>query len=240
MNGRFRSSQGVFVISARLLMKRILLSLMVGSVTQCCISSIALVSMQGRAIANEYSQSNLADTIRQKASIPVLLPNEEVIRQGFFDPSETVYEYSRASDKDYHVTFSQIPNCNANACLRFSVGGTRGKSIDTTLPDTKGASSEYVRLSDGSKALAKKQCGASCWGVVQWKSNGVLYEVWTKARNYQAAIAIANSMVKAGDRSKASEKATTGNRTADLVAVSNWQWSIFEDIRIPDFPVSKK
>ena len=214
-------------------MKRVLLGLIA--------SSIALGSVQGRAIAGEYSQSDLTEVIRQKASIPVLLPNEDLVRQTIFDQSETVYEFSRASDKDYRVTFSTIPNCgDANACLRFSVGGTRGKAIDTTLPDDKRSSSEYVRLSDGSKALAKKQCGASCWGVVQWKSKGVLYEVWTKARNYQAAIAIANSMVKAGDRSKASEKAATGDRSADLVSVSDWQWSIFEGIKIPDLVVSKK
>jgi hypothetical protein len=210
-------------------MKRVLVGL--SAVT------IALVSVQGRAIAGEYSQSDVSEEIRQKVSIPVLLPTDDLVRQTIFDQSESVYAFSRSSGREYHVTFSTIPNCDANACLRFSVGGTRGKAIDTELP--QGASSEYIRLSDGSKALAKKQCGASCWGVVQWKSKGVLYEVWTKARNYQAAIAIANSMVK-GDRSKAAEKASTGDRSADLVAVSNWQWSIFDDIRIPDFVVSKK
>jgi hypothetical protein len=227
-----RSSQGVDSLAFEdWVMKRVLVGL--SAVT------IAIVSVQGRAIAGEYSQSDVSEEIRQKVSIPVLLPTEAVVRQHLFDQGETIYEYSRASGQNYHVTFSTNPNCgDANACLRFSVGGTRGKAIDTTLPDTKG-SSEYIRLSDGSKALAKKQCGASCWGVVQWKSKGVLYEVWTKARNYQAAIAIANSMVK-GDRSKAFEKRAVGDRSADLVAVSNWQWSIFDDIRISDFVVSKK
>lgn len=191
------------------------------------------------AIAGEYSQSDVSEEISQRVSIPVLLPNESLVRQAMFDQSDSVYAYrSGGSGQSYRVTFSTIPNCDANACLRFSVSGTRGKAIDTELP--RGASSEYVRLSDGSKALAKKQCGASCWGVVQWTSKGVLYEVWTKARNYQAAITIANSMVKTGDRSKASEKAAVPDRLVDLVSVSNWEWSIFEDIRIPNPVMSKK
>ena len=213
-------------------MKRVLLGLMTGS--------IVLLAMQERSIAGEYLQSDVSEEMSQRVSIPVLLPTEDLVRQTIFDQSEAVYAYSRGSGKSYHVTFSTIPNCgDANACLRFSIRGTRGKAIDTSLPDKKGTS-EYVRLSDGSRALAKKMCGASCWGVVQWKSNGVLYEVWTKPRNYQAAITIANSMVKTGDRSKASEKAAVPDRLVDLVSVSNWEWSIFEDIRIPNPVMSKK
>ena len=225
-----RLSQGTFIVDERWFMKRVLLSLMAGS--------IALMSMQGKAIAGEYSQSDLGEEISQRVSIPVLLPNESLVRQAIFDQSDPIYAYrSGGSGQGYHVTFSTIPNCDATACLRFSVGGTKGKAIDTELP--RGASSEYVRLSDGSRALAKKQCGASCWGVVQWTSKGVLYEVWTKAQNYQAAIKIANSMVETGDRSKVLDK-TVVDRSVDLVSVSNWEWSIFEDIRIPNPVMSKK
>ena len=183
-------------------MKRILLSLTVGSI------ALAIVG-QERAIAGNYSPKEIVKKIATSTSASVLLPSEESFKKYFFSNDESVFAKTVTANQyqEYSINFSPISDCNANACMRFSVSARRGKEINTQIAQGRDASSEYIELVDGSKALASKHCGASCWGVVQWKYQNILYEVWTKARDAEGAISIANSMVKAGDLSKSSSMA---------------------------------
>ena len=54
-----------------------------------------------------------------------------------------------------------------------------------------------LKLIDGSPAWCG---GTACWSSVQWISSNILYEVASKIRQPDAAIEIANSAIKAGDR----------------------------------------
>ena len=181
--------------------------------------SIALAGVvQEGAIAGNYFPKEIAKRIAKSTSASVLLPSEDSFKKTFFSDDRNIFATTNTADqyKEYSLNFSPIPDCNANVCMRFSVSAKRGKEINTQIAQGRNASSEYIELVDGSKALASTHCGASCWGVVQWKYQNILYEVWTKARGAEGAISIANSMVKVGDRSKSSSIATDNRSTQSI------------------------
>jgi hypothetical protein len=117
--------------------------------------------------------------------------------------SYDLYPYlEESSENSYKITFGTQPDCQANACLRFSVKATVGGRIDRTSPDPK-AKIRDIKLADGTKAVFTQQCGAACWNIVRWKSRNSLYEVWYKgSRSSSAAIDLANSAIKVGDRNQ--------------------------------------
>jgi hypothetical protein len=176
-------------------------------------SLIALAAgVQEGAIASDYTAAT-TQKISRLTSLPVLLPSEASFQQLLQSGDTNYVTVKSSSNYDYKVNFGNFPDCDANACLKFSISASWGKEIDASKPNTRDSAYEFIQLFDGTKALATKGCGASCWGRVQWKYKGALYQIWGKARDYDVIIAIANSAVKAGDRSKPSVKSADNRST---------------------------
>ncbi len=170
--------------------------------------SFATVMMLGSwsgAIADTFSINNIALQISQKTTVPILLPSEKVIEENKFEASETIYSYLESSSNNgYNLTFNNRPGNVGNAAFRFSISASRGKDFERqpSHSDPKYAAKySQVKLFANSSALVTTWCGGSaCWSTVQWKSNGVLYKVASKRRQPDAALAIANSAIKSGNR----------------------------------------
>jgi pimeloyl-ACP methyl ester carboxylesterase len=178
-------------------------------------SSIALAAgVQEGAIAGDYRVSATASLIRKKTTVPVLLPSEDVVERNKFNPDETIYANVETASEysEYQVDFNNQPGIVGRVALRFSIKAKRGGNIEQST-SFQGSKFQNAKLIDGSNAVVMTQCGAGCWSRVQWKLNGVLYEVWSKTRTPETALAIANSAVKAGDRSKPSVKSADNRST---------------------------
>jgi hypothetical protein len=197
-------------------MMRILSGLVPLSIVLACSGVAVVVGGQERAIAADYI-ATATQKISRQTTLPVLLPSEASFQQLLQSGDTTYVTVKSSSNRDYTVNFGNVPDCDANACLRFSISASWGKEIDDSKPKTRDSTYKFIQLSDGTKALATKECGASCWGRVQWKYKGALYQVWGKARDYDVIVAIANSAVSAGDRSKPSVQ-TADNRSAQSIA----------------------
>jgi len=157
------------------------------------------------AIAQNFSIRNIASQISQKATIPILLPSKKVVEQNKFDPTETIYSnLGSSSNNSYNLTFNNRSGNVGNAAFRFSISASRGQDFERQPPHSNpqyAAKYSQVRLLDNSNALVTSWCGGTaCWSTVQWKSNGILYKVASKRRQPDAALAIANSAIKEGDR----------------------------------------
>jgi hypothetical protein len=193
-------------------MMRILSGLVPLSIVLACSGVAVVVGGQERAIAADYI-ATATQKIGRQTTLPVLLPSEASFQQLLQSGDTTYVTVKSSSNRDYTVNFGNVPDCDANACLRFSISASWGKEIDDSKPKTRDSTYKFIQLSDGTKALATKECGASCWGRVQWKYKGALYQVWGKARDYDVIVAIANSAVSAGDRSNPSVQ-TADNRSS--------------------------
>jgi hypothetical protein len=185
------------------------------------VASIVLVAGgQERAIAATFSIQQIASQISQKLQIPVLLPSETTVEQYKFSKDETIYSTTSYEEGGYRVTFNNRPGDPGNAAFRFLIGAYPGKEIERRPPDQNpryNPEFKQVKLADGSQALVTMWCGGTaCWSSVQWKSSSVLYSVAAKTNNPEAALAIANSAVKAGDRAKPSVK-TADNRSSQSI-----------------------
>lgn len=159
------------------------------------------------AIAGTFSIKEISALIARKTSVPILLPSEQVVEKYKFDQSETIYAYlDNYSDSDYSVRFNNRSGNAGNAAFRFSITAKRGKDVERRAQDPNpryAATFSQVKLFDNSNALITSWCGGTaCWSTVQWKSNGVLYEVASKRRQTDTALAIANSAIREGNRSK--------------------------------------
>jgi hypothetical protein len=157
------------------------------------------------AIAGTFSINNIALQISRKTTVPILLPSEKVIEENKFEASETIYSYLESSSNNgYNLTFNNQPGNVGNAAFRFSISASRGKDFERqpSQSDPKYAAKySQVKIFANSSALVTTWCGGSaCWSTVQWKSNGVLYKVTSKRRQSDAALAIANSAIKSGNR----------------------------------------
>ena len=219
-------------------MKRFVLGMMSGSVVLAAV-------VQKEAIASTFSINEIANSIKQRIDFPILLPSEDVVERYKFNSDETIYSHTSYGEGGYRVYFNNSPGNPGNVALRFVILADPGKEVERSNRDEPNPKYRpkysQIKLFNGSSALQTLQCGGTaCWSTIAWKLNNVRYSVVAKQRTPNASIAIANSMVKAGDRSKAAEKAAVVDRSADLVSVSNWEWSIFEDIRIPNPVMSKK
>jgi len=157
------------------------------------------------AIAGTFSIKAISAQIARKTNIPIFLPSEQVVEQYKFDRNETIYAYvDTQSDTDYSVRFNNRSGNVGNAAFRFSVNARRGKDFEKPLQhrDPKYAATvKQVKLSGNSNGMLTSWCGGTaCWTKVQWKSNGVLYDVTAKQRQPETALAIANSAIKSGNR----------------------------------------
>lgn len=161
-------------------------------------ASVAVVGIE-RTIASTFSIKDVASQIAQKTDVPILLPSEDVILKYESNANYAYVDTSHSDQREYTVSFNNAPGNPGNAALRFSIAAKKDGNIEKTSPDPK-AKFKNIQLINGSNALQIQQCGAACWSRLQWKRNGVLYEVWSKARTPESAIAIANSAIKVGDR----------------------------------------
>ena len=157
------------------------------------------------AIAGTFSINDIALQISRKTTVPILLPSEKVIEENKFEASETIYSYLESSSNNgYNLTFNNRLGNVGNAAFRFSISASRGKDFERqpSHSDPKYAAKySQVKLFANSSALVTTWCGGTaCWSSVQWKSNGVLYKVASKRRQPDAALAIANSAIKSGNR----------------------------------------
>ncbi|MCC3574319.1 MAG: hypothetical protein JGK30_20780 [Microcoleus sp. PH2017_40_RAT_O_B] len=161
-------------------------------------ASVAVVGIE-RTIASTFSIKDIASQIAKKTDLPILLPSEDVIQKYESNANYAYVDTSHSDKSEYTVSFNNAPGNPGNAALRFSIKAKKDGNIEKTSPDPK-AKFKDIQLINGSNALLIQQCGAACWSRLQWKRNGVLYEVWSKARTPEAAIAISNSAIKVGDR----------------------------------------
>jgi len=180
--------------------KKVLLSSLILVVGLCGINVLG-------AIAGTFSIREISAQITRRTNVPILLPSEEVVEQNKFDASETIYAHLvNSSEYDYHVIFDKAPRFSNNAVFRFSISAKRGGDFEIRSQDSNPRYSPVfskVKVHDNSNALVTSWCGGTaCWSTVQWKSNGVLYKVWSKRRPPNTALAIANSAIREGNRSK--------------------------------------
>lgn len=168
-----------------------------------------IVSLGGvnvlEAIAGTFSIKSISAQIARRTNVPILLPSEQVVEQYKFDRSESIYTFlDTYSDTDYSVRFNNRPGEVGNVAFRFSVSAKRGKDFEKPRqdPDPRYAATiKQVKLSGNSNGMLTSWCGGTaCWTKVQWKSNGVLYDVTAKQRQPETALAIANSAIKSGNR----------------------------------------
>lgn len=155
-----------------------------------------------------FSINGIAKQISQQIDFPILLPSEDVLDRnkslvGSGDVLHaTVSNISKNSK--YEIRFNNQPGAPGNAAFRFGFAATKGGKIARKPPETNPryqAQYSQVKLIDGSPALVTSWCGATaCWSSVAWTSNNILYEAASKLRQPDAAIEIANSAIKAGDR----------------------------------------
>jgi len=179
------------------------------------LSSLSLVVGLGGvnvlgAIAGTFSIKAISAQIARRTNVPILLPSEQVVEQYKFDKSETIYAYLGTDSDSYYTlgfyNFYHRSVTPGNAAFRFSISAKRRKDFERRSLDSDprySPSFSQVKLSDNSNALITSWCGSTaCWSTVQWKSNGVLYEVASKRRQPDTALAIANSAVREGNRNK--------------------------------------
>lgn len=173
------------------------------------LTTSVLLARQKLAIALPFSIRSITSQITQNTNVPVLLPSENAIQKYVeqnYDKAAPIYAYiAAASSKGYNVRFSNQQGNVGNVAFIFSIRAERSGNIEQNSPDPK-AQVKKIRLADASTAFVTVQCGAGCWSIVRWKTNDVLYEVWTKSRQPNGAIEIANSAIQGGDRRKVTSK----------------------------------
>jgi hypothetical protein len=190
-------------------MKRLFLAVLAGTIT------LATVGQEG-AIASTFSIREITSEIKQRIDFPIMLPSADVVERYKFNPDETIYSHTSYGEGGYRVYFNNRPGNPGNAALRFVISADPGKDLERTDHDEPNPNYRpkysQIKLSNGSAALQTLQCGGTaCWSSVAWKSNNVRYSVVAKQRNPEGSIAIANSMVKTGDRSQGTSTLSTFN-----------------------------
>lgn len=161
-----------------------------GSIALFSIASIGL-----QAIAQiAFPASTTLQQLRGRTKIPVLLP--EKVETKFFT------NVSAATANSYSVTLDLAPNCTATACNAAAISGEKGgQFIDYKSVAGPRSSTSKVKLRNGIPAQFVSGCGAYCTATLQWKSDGILYEVYVKNGSVQNTVAIANSALSVGIRS---------------------------------------
>ncbi|MBD3885406.1 hypothetical protein IFO70_27150 [Phormidium tenue FACHB-886] len=141
-----------------------------------------------------------AAQISRGTDVPIYLPDRLPMEQGYLDISTTA--------NGYRVDFNYTPDCGGTACYFGSIQAERGGQLspnpfrDYAPRDLGGIREafELVQLSDGTPAQFINGCGAYCTAVLEWQSQGVLYQVTVKNGTREMLLAIANSAVEAGAR----------------------------------------
>jgi hypothetical protein len=135
----------------------------------------------------------LVPKVKKKSGLAVRLPASIHV---FVDPKKT-FANGSSTKKSYFLELDASKTCNgANVCFLASFSGQRGG---------KPAFKKTVSLTHGITGYFKAiTCGASCSpAFIQWKENGVLYEIENKGvgKNEKSSmVKLANSAIKGGNR----------------------------------------
>jgi hypothetical protein len=134
----------------------------------------------------------LIPKVEKKSGLSVRLPSR---LHAYVKPSRT-YPTGSATRKSYLLDLGAAPGCHgATACFIASFSGERGgtPAFKRTVSLTRGITGYFKPVT----------CGASCSpSFIQWKENGVLYEIEFKGatKEKRTMIALANSAIRGGDR----------------------------------------
>jgi|GEM_PF-1208106 len=171
-------------------------------------ASMAVVGMEKAIAEVAFSINDIAKEISRQTDFPILLPSADILdrNNSLIGSGDVLYANvpSISKNSQYEIRFNNQPGNPGHAAFRFSFAATKRGKITRKPPETNPryqAKYNELKLIDGSPALVTAWCGSTaCWSSVQWISNNILYEVASKTRQPDAAIEIANSAIKAGDR----------------------------------------
>jgi hypothetical protein len=137
--------------------------------------------------------AKLLPKVKAKSGLAVRLPSKLHV---FVKPSRT-YADSSSTRKSYFLELDAAKSCNgANACFLAAFSGKRGgtPAYKRTVSLTRGITGYFKPVT----------CGASCSpAAIQWKENGVLYDIQNKGvgqNEKKSMAALANSAIRGGDR----------------------------------------
>ena len=171
-------------------------------------ASMAVVGMEKAIAEVAFSINDIAKEISRQTDFPILLPSADILdrNNSLIGSGDVLYATVASISKNakYEIRFNNLPGNPGNAAFRFGFSATKRGKITRKPPETNPryqAKYNELKLVDGSPALVTAWCGGTaCWSSVQWISSNILYEVASKIRQPDAAIEIANSAIKAGDR----------------------------------------
>jgi hypothetical protein len=137
--------------------------------------------------------AKLLPKVKTKSGLAVRLPSKIHV---FVSPS-TTFADATSTKKSYFLELDAAKSCHgANACFLASFSGTRGgtPAFKRTVSLTHGITGYFKPVT----------CGGSCSpAFIQWKENGVLYEIENKGvgkNEKKSMAALANSAIRGGDR----------------------------------------
>jgi hypothetical protein len=137
--------------------------------------------------------SKLIPKVKAKSGLSVRLPSSLHV---FVKPSRTFADGS-STKKSYFLELDAARGCHgANACFLASFSGRRGgtPAFKKTVSLTGGITGYFKPVS----------CGGSCSpAFIQWRENGVLYEIENKGvgkNEKRSMVKLANSAIRGGDR----------------------------------------
>ncbi|MBW4582340.1 MAG: hypothetical protein KME42_22460 [Tildeniella nuda ZEHNDER 1965/U140] len=146
------------------------------------------------AIANDkFPVQEVLRQINSKAKVPILLPE-----QTSKEASNTIYICARATARGYHVGIATVPECTTGTAIYVaSISADKGGKL--VSPSSYHNRFEHTQLARGIRGIATSSYGATTMSRVQWKYQGVLYEVHSKG-GYDRLIKMASSAIAAGPR----------------------------------------
>ena len=139
--------------------------------------------------------------IERITDIPIYLPSQLPMEQ-------EVYLAIEATASSYQVDFNYTPDCRGTPCYFGAILAEQGGQLspnpftDKAPRDLGGTREtfESTQLSDGTEAQYINGCGAYCTAVLEWQSEGTLYQVTVKNGSKATLLEIANSAIEAGAR----------------------------------------
>lgn len=139
--------------------------------------------------------------IERSTDIPIYLPSQLPMEQ-------EVHLAIEATASSYRVDFNYTPDCGGTPCYFGAILAEQGGQLSPNpftdkAPRDLGSTRETfesTQLSDGTAAQYINGCGAYCTAVLEWQSEGILYQVTVKNGSKATLLEIANSAIEAGAR----------------------------------------
>lgn len=146
-------------------------------------------------VSSDGQIRQIMSTLR-RVKIPVLLPDDP-LRLGDMQ----LFFVSTVSRPDqYDIVLYSFPGCRAGACTVGSYSGQRGGKLAVPRKESPRDTHQTVRLANGIQGQFINSCGAYCTAVVQWISNGILYEISARNGDRDGLVKLANRAIQAGPR----------------------------------------